>query len=126
MPTLPKDKCPLFQRLNISPTLLTQLQHVINKLLMRKNNNVDIYHIYGLPFITAAPLSHHHHITVSSTLYKGFLTRSQGMYVIPHFFDRLKLNFTRLLKLKSFVVSDEISAERYFKIPNFLVLKRQF
>jgi len=34
--------------------------------------------------------------------------------------------FTRLLKLRSFVVSDEIPAERYFKLPHFLVPKGQF
>ena len=41
---------------------------------------------------------------------------------IPLLFSR----FTRLLKLRSFVVSDEISAERYFRIPHFGFRKGHF
>jgi len=46
-------------------------------------------------------------------------------FVIPHFLTSLK-TFIRLLKPRSFVVSDEIPAERYFKIPHFDFERQQF
>ena len=84
------------------------------------------------PHISRCSRSYALHLLNKFSLYHNmtFFRQTHGFghspkpTVIPHFLTQFFLSYSSF-KPKSFVVSDEISAERYFKIPLFFLFRRR-